>query len=57
MIQDANRQRIEVVVCKLNRILGCEYELVDTEQVKIGEYLRAELSRVPLEKFIGLGDE
>ncbi len=42
------------VARELNRVLGFEHKLVNMKQTQIEKFLERELSRVPLESFIGL---
>lgn len=42
------------VARELNRVLGFEHKLVNMKQTRIEKFLEHELSRVPLESFIGL---
>jgi hypothetical protein len=42
------------VARELNRTLGHKHKLVNMKQSAIGEYLRNQLKKVPLEEFIGL---
>ncbi len=42
---------------ELDRALGYKHELANMKQSKIGAYLRAKLSKVPLEELIGLGSK
>jgi hypothetical protein len=47
----------QLVAQELHRVLGFEHQLVNMEQAYIEEFLKHELSLVPLEDFIRLTDE
>ena len=57
IVQMSMRYWPQQVACELNRTLGYKHTLVNMEQSEIGEYLRTQLSKVPLEEFIGFGDD